>query len=423
MSALWIALRLGWRNLWRNPRRSLITLAAIAAAYAFLIGMIGLMEGLKNQLLRNGTRLQLGDFQIHESNYLPDRNINDTIGADEGVDLQAVLARISTQPEVEGLSARVYGFGLLSTGSFSSGAQILGVDPAAELSVTTLLRGLRPGSSLPAGGARGLILGQALAEEIHAQPGEEVAVVTQAADGTLGNDLFHVVGILRTGLSYQDRSLAVTHRSDLQELLALAPGRIHEVAGRIRDPLLADRVCARLNGAGLLPPHTKAQSWGELSPQLRDYVKLSESTNGLMIFLVALFAAFGVLNTTMMAVFERTREIGMLGSLGMRPALILLTILLESLFLGLLGLAGGFGIGALIMSYLTTHGWDLSQWVGEVSMLGTRMDPILKGAWSWGQVGWAAAGLIAATLLAAFLPARRVAWMQPVAALAAPTEG
>jgi ABC-type lipoprotein release transport system permease subunit len=423
MSALWIVPRLGWRNLWRNPRRSLITLAAIAAAFAFLIGLIGLMEGLKDQLLRNGTRLQLGDFQIHDSSYLPDRNINDTIGGDAGVDLQKLLAQVSTQPEVVGLSPRVYGFGLLSTGSFSSGAQILGVDPAAELSVTTLLRGLREGGNFPASGARGLILGQALAEEIHAKIDSEVAVVTQAADGTMGNDLFHVVGILRTGLTYQDRSLAITHRNDLQDLLALAQGRVHEVAGQIRNPLSADKVCARLNGSKVLPSHSKAQGWGELSPQLQDYLKLSESTNGFMIFLVALFAAFGVLNTTMMAVFERTREIGMLGSLGMRPVLILLTILLESLFLALLGLAAGFGIGALIMSYLTSHGCDLSPWVGEVSMLGTRMDPILKGAWAWDQVVWAAAGLIGATLLAAFLPARRVAWMQLVTALTAPTEG
>ena len=264
MSALWIAPRLGWRNLWRNPRRSLITLAAIAAAYAFLIGLIGLMEGLKDQLLQNGTRLQLGDFQVHDSRYLPDRNINDTIGGDAGVDLNRLLAQVSTQPDIESLSPRVYGFGLLSTGPFSSGAQILGVDPTAELSVTTLLRGLRQGSTIPTSGTRGLILGEALADEIRAKMGSEVAVMTQAADGTLGNDLFHVVGILHTGLTYQDRSLAVTHMSDLQDLLALAPGRIHEVAGRLRTPLSADSVCTHLNSMGVLPLHSKAQSWGDL---------------------------------------------------------------------------------------------------------------------------------------------------------------
>jgi ABC-type lipoprotein release transport system permease subunit len=300
---------------------------------------------------------------------------------------------------------------------------MVGIDPAAELKVTTFLDGLQPGSGLPERGRRGLILGYALAQEIQAAPGAEVAVVTQAADGTMGNDLFHVVGILRTGLSWLDRSLAVTHRSDLQELLSLAPDRIHEAAGRIADPFVSDRLCARLNRSGILPQEAVAQSWGDLAPQLRDYLKLASSSNAMMIFFVALFSAFGVLNTTMMAVFERTREIGMLSALGMRPLLILATILLENVFIALLGLAGGFGSGVAIMSYLTTHGWDLSPWIGEVSMLGARMDPVLRASWVWDQVLWAALGLAAATLLASFLPARRVAWMQPVAALTAPTGG
>ena len=113
----------------------------------------------------------------------------------------------------------------------------------------------------------------------------------------------------------------------------------------------------------------------------------------------------------------------MLGSMGMRPSLILSTILLETLLISMMGVAVGFGFGALIMSHMTTRGWDLSGWVGEMAMLGTRMDPVLKGAWAWDQVALAASGLILAALLAAVVPARRVAWMQPVAALSAPTEG
>jgi len=423
MHTLSLALLLGWRNLWRNPRRSVITLGAIAAAYALLIALMGMMEGLKEQLLDNGTLLQLGHFQIHDSAYLPDRNINDTMGGNEGVDLEALLSRLRQNSGIEQVAPRVYGFGLLSTGEYSAGAQILGLDPQAELGVTTLLRGVQPaGDRIPVG-TRSLILGKTLADEIHAPIGSEVAVVTQSADGTMGNDLFRVTGIVRTGLSLLDRSLAVTNLRDLQELLVLEPGRIHEVAGLIGDPLAADSLCAELNESGSLPADSVAQSWGDLSPQLKDYVNLTEGLNGFMIFLVAFFAAFGVLNTTMMAVFERTREIGMLGSLGMQPSAVLCIFLLESFFLAVLGLAAGFALGALVMLQMTTQGWDLSLWVGEMSMLGTHMDPVLKGSWAWHQVIWGAVGLAVSSLLAAFLPARRVAWMQPVKALSAPTEG
>jgi ABC-type lipoprotein release transport system permease subunit len=125
----------------------------------------------------------------------------------------------------------------------------------------------------------------------------------------------------------------------------------------------------------------------------------------------------------MMAVFERTREIGLLNSLGMRPSLILRSILMESIFLTIIGLMGGLAVGGLLMYYLTTHGWDLSRWTGELSMLNTRMDPVLKATWAWDQVFWSACGLTLAALLAAYLPARRASRIDPVEALRAPTEG
>ena len=142
-----------------------------------------------------------------------------------------------------------------------------------------------------------------------------------------------------------------------------------------------------------------------------------------MIVLVGTFAAFGVLNTMMMAVFERTREMGMLGSLGMRPAQVLALVVTESFFLALLGVAAGLGIGALIMSHLTTRGWDLSRWIGEMTMMNARMDPLLMGVWNWPHVFDAGVGLVLATVLAGLIPGRKIAWKDPVEALGAPTEG
>jgi ABC-type antimicrobial peptide transport system permease subunit len=144
---------------------------------------------------------------------------------------------------------------------------------------------------------------------------------------------------------------------------------------------------------------------------------------GFMIVIIALFVAVGVLNTMMMAVFERTREIGLVSALGMGPWLIVSSILLESFFLALLGLGAGLGLGAWAMSYLTTQGLDLTRWTGELSMLGTRMDPVLKAVWGWDYVLWSAMGLLASALLAAFFPALRAARLDPVEALAAPVEG
>ena len=298
----------------------------------------------------------------------------------------------------------------------------MGVDPQVELRVSSFLSGLQTGA-LDDSVERSLLLGDVLARELEATIGSQVAIVTQAADGSLGNDLFLVSGILHTGLSYLDRSLAVLYLEDLQELLALGPDEVHEIAVRIEDPMDADGFAAQLNASEELPANIVARSWGELAPQLKDYVSLAQGMYGFIILIIGLFTAMGVLNTMMMAVFERSREIGLVLALGMRPLLIVSAILLESLFLGILGLIGGFGLGAWGMSYLTTQGLDLSRWMGELSMLGTRIDPVLKASWGWDYVLWSALGLLLATLLAAFFPAVKAARLNPVQALSAPVEG
>ncbi len=141
----------------------------------------------------------------------------------------------------------------------------MGVDPQVEAGVTSFLSGLQAGA-LDGSVERSLLLGDVLAQELEATVGSEVAIVTQAADGGLGNDLFLVSGILHTGLSYVDRSLVVLYLEDLQELLALGPDEVHEIAVRIEDPMDADGFAAQLNASEELPANTVARSWGTWHP-------------------------------------------------------------------------------------------------------------------------------------------------------------
>src|SRR5512147_1900332 len=134
-----IVVRLGWRNLWRNSRRSLITIAGIAFAFAFTIALIGLGRGLVIQLLKNGTELMVGHVQIHDRDYLPDRDLYETIGNQAGCDWKRLITRLKRNREVVAVAPRVYGFGLVSTGDQSAGAQIIGVDPQAEGELSRLV--------------------------------------------------------------------------------------------------------------------------------------------------------------------------------------------------------------------------------------------------------------------------------------------
>jgi ABC-type lipoprotein release transport system permease subunit len=414
--------RLGWRNLWRNPRRSLLTVGAVAVAFAVLIVIEGLREGMARQMLDNGTRLMLGHLQIHDGAYLPDRGLHDTLGGEGGTDVPGFLRRVEAAAGVEVAAPRVFGFGLLSTGPRSAGAQLMGVDPAREARLTSLLSAVSIGRGLAGAPPGSVLLGRILAEELGAGVGAEVAVVTQAVDGSIGNELLRVHGIFETGLAGLDRTLALVRLDELQALLTLTPGRIHEVAARLSDPRQSVEVAAALASGAALPPGARVEPWQRLAPALIDYLGLLRGWSWVMVGIVGAFAALGVLNTMLMAVFERTREMGALAALGMRPWQILTMVLAESLALAAIGLAAGLGLGAAGMTYFALHGWDLSRWTHGLTIAGVLLDPVLRGAWTWDRAGTTALVLGGITVLAALLPARRAARLRPVEALTAPVE-
>ena len=404
---------LGWRNLWRNPLRSLITMGGLASGYAVLMFLVSLTEGMLVQMLNNGTDLLVGHVQIQHQDYLRDRDLYETLGGGEGTDWRALTARLLREPEVVAATARIHTAGLASTGEYSSGVAIVGIDPVQEAKVS----GLQGQGSPKDLQGRGLLLGEALQQELVAGIGTEIALVTQAADGTIGNDLYRNRGTLHTGMALLDRSLTLVHLTDLQELLSLAPGRVHEIALKLRDPGDAELVAARLNESGILPPGAVARSWRSLLPTLSDYLDMANASYVFMIGLVALFAALGVLNTMLMSVFERVRELGMLSALGMRPARVVLTVLSESLALAVAGLGAGLALGSLLVWHLSSTGLDLRSWMGEISMLETRMDPLIPVVWTWNAVWWPAVGLVLATVVASLIPALRAAFVNPVLAM------
>ncbi|MCC5870401.1 MAG: ABC transporter permease [Gammaproteobacteria bacterium] len=414
-----IASRMGWRNLWRNPQRSAITALAIAAAFVILIVLSGLLGGIRHQLLANGTELMLGHLQLHHTEYIADRHVSDTIPTD---DLPRLLAALTDLDDVQSAAPRVRAYGLVSSGDASAGGRLIGVDPQREASVTTLLDETTGEATLPESGSQSIMLGDALAREIGASIGDEIAVVAQAADGSLGNALFTVTGLMRTGLRNLDRTIAIAHIADLQAMLALGAHDVHEIALLAGDPFAAEHIAARLNAGGQLPADTRAREWGELSPQLRDYISVNEGFGGFLILIVAAFAAFGVMNSMLMAVFERTREFGTLHAIGTQRTLILASLLMEALLLALIGLALGLVLGAVVMHDLIGSGWDLTRWTGELSLLDTRLDPVLYGTWDVPGVLQAGVGLLLATLAASLLAAGRILRLDPIAAMSAPTE-
>jgi ABC-type lipoprotein release transport system permease subunit len=411
-------LQLAWRNLWRNRRRTFITMAAIAFGYAMLLFVACLMAGLRWQMIENGTCLVMSQIQVHAPGYYPNRSIQKTLGGKEGTDVNAMLAAIAADRRVSAAAPRVYGYGLLSAAHRSAGVELLGILPDQEPKVSALNGQIVKGSYLTPGMSKGVAMGDKLASTIGIEVGSEIVLLTQAADGSLGNDVYTVVGIFRTGLDVVDRGLVLMSLSSLQELSHLAPARIHEVGIKLNDVTGATAVAAAL-GVQLgktLPVRVRA--WPELAPELASYVQFNRGVTFVLFVIFFLLAVIGIMNTMLMAVFERTRELGMLMALGMRPVQVIALILAEAAGLAVASLVVGGAVGVPLLWYLQVHGLDLGGATGEVvSLAGVVVGHLWYGQQDFPAYSQAALGLAATALVSALYPAWRAAQLRPTEAI------
>ena len=411
-------LQLAWRNLWRNRRRTFITMAAIAFGYAMLLFVACLMAGLRWQMIQNGTCLVMSQIQIHAPGYYPNRSLQKTLGGRKGTDVSALLASISADRRVSAVAPRVYGYALLSAAHRSAGVELMGVVPDQEPKITTLNTQIAKGSYLTARLPKGVVIGDKLASTIGIDLNSEIVLLTQAADGSMGNDVYTVVGILHTGLDAVDRGLVLMTLSSLQDLLHLAPARIHEVGIKLNHINAATNVAAALEvKLGKTMP-VRVMAWPELAPELANYVQFNHGVTVVLFFIFFLVAVIGVMNTMLMAVFERTREFGMLMAVGMRPAQVIRLILTEAAGLGVASLVVGAALGVPLLWYLQVHGLDLGGATGEVvSVAGVVVGHLWYGRQDFSAYSEAAVGLAATALVSALYPAWRAAQLRPTEAM------
>ena len=411
-------LQLAWRNLWRNPRRTFITMAAIAFGYTMLLFVACLMAGLRWQMIENGTCLVMSQVQVHAPGYYPNRSIQKTLGGRQGTDVGAMLATITADRRIYAAAPRVYGYGLLSAAHRSAGVELMGVVPDEEPRITILNGQMAKGNYLTARMPKGVVIGDKLASTIGIKVSSEIVLLTQAADGSMGNDIYTVAGIFHSGLDAVDRGLVLMSLSSLQELLHLAPARIHEVGIKLNDITAATTVAAGLQVQLDKTLPVRAMAWPELAPELASYVQFNRGITFVLFFIFFLLAVIGVMNTMLMAVFERTRELGMLMALGMRPIQVIVLILTEAAGLTVASLIVGGALSVPLLWYLQVHGLDLGGATGEViSLAGVVVGHLWYGRQDFPAYIEAALGLAATTLVSALYPAWRAAHFRPTEAI------
>jgi putative ABC transport system permease protein len=312
----------------------------------------------------------------------------------------------------------VYGYALLSAAHRSAGVELMGVVPDQEPKITTLNTPIAKGTYLTAQLPKGVVIGDKLASTIGIELNSEIVLLTQAADGSMGNDVYTVVGILHTGLDAVDRGLVLMSLSSLQDLLHLAPARIHEVGIKLYHITAATPVAAALEVRLGKSLPVRVMAWPELAPELANYVQFNHGVTVVLFFIFFLVAVIGVMNTMLMAVYERTREFGMLMAVGMRPTQVIGLILTEAAGLGVASLVVGATLGVPLLWYLQVHGLDLGGATGGVvSVAGVVVGHLWYGRQDYPAYSQAALGLAATALVSALYPAWRAAQLRPTEAM------
>ncbi len=342
-------LQLAWRNLFRQRRRTLLTMLTMWGGFVLSSFAIAWSDGTYNRVIEAFTRTRLGHIQIHAESYSARPSLNRAFSPEPEV--SAALAEV---PEVAAWTPRLLASALVAVESRTTAAAVVGIDPEQENRATRLDRRLTAGRLPAPGHSREALADQALARRLAAEVGTELVLVSQAADGSIANDAFRLVGILAADGNAASGNTLYVSLADAQELFVL-PGRVHEVViivDRLEDvAAVTEQLRRRLAGRNL-----EIAPWQEFARLF--YVAMETDKRGTWITLgiILLIVAIGVLNTVLMNVLERTREYGVMRAMGTRPGVLCGLVVLETVLMSLVAVIAGSAAAALLNWGLSRRG-------------------------------------------------------------------
>ncbi len=400
---------ISWRNVWRNSRRSFLTFLTIAAGATMIIFMRSLQNGGYEQMIEDSIAPLTGDIQVHEKGFWKNMTMEYAFRDDRGM-----AEEIRKIPSVRGVAPRIYAGALLISKNSSAGAEILAVDPESEKKISTLHSYILPGGRyLEAGDRLSIILGDVLAGNLGVNIGDEVSFVSQGFDGSIAADSFIVRGIFRCPDISYNRTLALIPFEQGNETFSM-DGYISSYVIRTADTDSVSAVLKRVKA--IAGSELEVMPWDELMPEVLQFIAMDRVSSHIFVFVLYMIVAFGILNTIQMSVFERTRELGIMLSIGTTPARILAMVLSESFFIAMTGITIGVICGGVLSWYFTVHPLDFSQYREEVELYG--MSTVIYYAKIRAADFFITSAFILFISMAfTFFPARRASRLDPVRAI------
>lgn len=415
-----MVLLIAWRNIWRNRTRTMVVIGAISIGVWAAMFMSGFATGMINSYITNAIENIISHIQVHQPEFSRDMDVKYII--EKAAELEE---RLNNNDDLKAVSVRSLSSGMISSSKSSRGIRIKAIEPEAEIAVSSLNEKVVEGEYFNGKRKNQVLLSQVLAGKLNVKLRSKIVLTFQNLDGDITAAAFRIVGIFDSGNTPFDESHVFILRKDLNRLLSPSDGEDVESGPGKNPPAIAHEVAIMLKDQGRLDsvaqdlsrqfPGLKVETYRDISPELQLYESQIKFVSLIYLTVIMLALVFGIVNTMLMAVLERIRELGMLMAIGMNKLRVFSMIVLETIMLGIVGAPLGLLLGFLSVNYLGKHGINLSTFSRSLKMYGMSdviyfdLDPI---------VYWQVPTAVALTAIVASLyPAFKAIRLRPVEAI------
>ena len=399
-------LALAWRNIWRNKKRSLIIISAIAVGLCCGLFASATMFGMWDSMINTTIDRDLGHFQIHSKTFEDEKLVTDTIP-----NFENVLSTLKESQYVTGVSSRVIIEGMASSATTSNGVRILGINPETEKKVTSIYKDIVKGNYFGETWKNQIVVGEKLADNLGLKEKSKIVLGFQGIDGSIIYGAFRVTGIFRTESSMFDKSNVFVKENDLLKLIN-SDKISNEIVVRLSSVQLVDSVYIPIKNKY---PNLSVKYWGELAPELNFYYQSVVLQSNIFVGIILFALLFGITNTMLMSVMERVREFGVLMAVGMKRSRVFFMIIMETISLSFIGGIIGLILALILIQYFASVGINLSAFTEGLSQwsLGTRLYTSLPFSFYPPIVIM----ILVTAVISAFYPALKAIKLKPATAI------
>ena len=399
-------LLLAWKNVWRNKRRSIVIITATTIGLTAGLFYVGTITAMYDAIIESAISRELGDLKIRTEAYRKDQLVGQFLPAPD-----SILSLLDSDRNVKSVAMHCLLEGMASSATVSSGVLIVAIDPGKETRVTGISQSLKEGSYLDKSNT--IVLGKKLADKLKLRLRSRIVLSFAGLDGNIVYAAFRISGIFHTDGSIFDETTVFIRQDDLAPLLGTPRVPIHEILVRVNNPSILGQTQAGLQK--MMPAHTVVETWADLAPELKLGADSADLVNAVLLGIVLFALLFGLTNTLLMSVLDRTRDFGVLLAIGMYRRRMFSLIILESLLLSFTGCITGVVLGWILTQYFHARGIDLSIFSAGLSEFG--MPSVLYPFIRPRVYGMLALMMTITSVSAALYPAIKAVRLRPVQAI------